>query len=120
MVQVNANAVQHCHEAMLRSLETTLNLSRERARMGGVPLDAAAAAELLRKLQATMHFAALNRDGFRKILKKFDKRTGCCVSPAALADLQRRGFFADSSVFGNGRCAALLIALNDALRAARP
>ena len=120
MILVNANAVQHCHEVMLQSLERCLAVFQERSNTGALCTgDATEIADCLSKLHATMRFAELNRDGFRKILKKFDRRTGCGVSPAAMADLQRRGFFVDSGVFGNGRCAALRIALGDALRAAR-
>ena len=67
-------------------------------------------------LDATMQYDALNYEGFRKILKKFDKRTGHVVSSSVLADLQRHGFFLDSSALGNGRCAALRIALDSLLR----
>ena len=73
----------------------------------------------LERLDATVQYGSLNYEGFRKILKKFDKRTGCGVSSSVLADLQRHGFFLDSSVFGNGRCAALRIALQSLLRALR-
>jgi SPX domain protein involved in polyphosphate accumulation len=73
----------------------------------------------LERLDATMQFGALNYEGFRKILKKFDKRTGCAVSSRVLPDLQRHGFFLDSSDLGNGRCAALRIALNSLLRTVR-
>jgi hypothetical protein len=70
----------------------------------------------LEQLDATMQYDALNYEGFRKILKKFDKRTGCGISSSVLADLQRHGFFIDSSALGNGRCAALRIALSSLLR----
>ena len=58
-------------------------------------------------LDASMKYNLLNYEGFRKILKKFDKRTGCAVSAPTLAGLQRMGFVADTAVFGTGRCAAL-------------
>jgi SPX domain protein involved in polyphosphate accumulation len=73
----------------------------------------------LERLDATMQYDALNYEGFRKILKKFDKRTGCAVSSSVLADLQRHSFFLDSSVFGNGRCVTLRIALQSLLRMLR-
>ncbi len=66
----------------------------------------------LERLDATMQYDALNYEGFRKILKKFDKRTGCAVSSFVLADLVRLGFFVDSNALGNGRCSSLRIALN--------
>ncbi len=73
----------------------------------------------LERLDTTMQYGALNYEGFRKILKKFDKRAGCAVSSCVLPDLQRHGFFLDSSALGNGRCAALRIALNSLLRTLR-
>ncbi len=73
----------------------------------------------LERLDATMQYGALNYEGFRKILKKFDKRTGCGVSSSVLADLQRHGFFLDSSALGNGRCAALRTALISLLHTLR-
>ncbi len=125
MVHVNANAVQRCHESMMRLLESRLAGFQELLRRGGgrhrehrEPL-AAAASEDLARLQTVLRFSALNSEGFRKILKKFDKRTGCGASSQVLADLRRRGFVADAAVFGNGRCAALRIALHEVLRAAR-
>jgi hypothetical protein len=125
MIQVNANAVQRCHENMLRLLDTELNSYQQyfaRLRQRPVNERHALNAEVLmsiERLDATMQYDALNYEGFRKILKKFDKRTGCAVSSSVLADLQRHGFFLDSSVFGNGRCAALRIALHALLRALR-
>ena len=73
----------------------------------------------IKRLDATAQYAALNYEGFRKILKKFDKRTGCGVSSSVLADLHRHGFFLDSSALGNGRCSSLRIALSSLLRALR-
>jgi SPX domain protein involved in polyphosphate accumulation len=40
----------------------------------------------LERLDAMMQYGALNYEGFRKILKKFDKRSGCAVSSSVLAD----------------------------------
>ena len=106
---------------MLRYLEVRLASFQDHIRRNGGREQhfAVAITEDLAKLHTAMHFAALNSDGFRKILKKFDKRTGCGASPAAMADLHRLGFFLDNSVFGSGRFAALSIALHDLLRAAR-
>ncbi len=122
MVHVNAKAVQRCHEATVLLLEArTADHHREAARRAAAaPGLAAAVADTLWRLDATMHYDALNYEGFRKILKKFDKRTGCAVSSSVLADLQRHGFFLDSSALGNGRCAALRIALHALLRALQP
>ena len=71
-----------------------------------------AVTDTLVTLDTTIKFSTLNYEGFRKILKKFDKRTGCGVSAAAMADLQRMGFVADSALFGTGRCAALRASLH--------
>jgi SPX domain protein involved in polyphosphate accumulation len=125
MIQVNVNAVQRCHENMLRLLDTELNSYQQHfvsLRHRAVNERQQLNSEILKSLErldATMQYDALNYEGFRKILKKFDKRTGCCVSSSMLTDLQRHGFFLDSSVFGNGRCAALRIALQSLLRALR-
>ena len=73
----------------------------------------------LATLEAAMRFDALNFEGLRKILKKFDKRTGFGVSSAALADLQRRAFVADAAMAGTGRCAALRIGLQSLFRQLR-
>jgi SPX domain protein involved in polyphosphate accumulation len=122
MVHVNANAVQRCHEGTLRLVESELQRYHQRA--AALPLYStnerqALEAEVLKSLErldATMLYGALNYEGFRKILKKFDKRTGCAVSASVLPDLQRHGFFLDSSPLGNGRCAALRAALSSLLR----
>jgi hypothetical protein len=124
MLLVNCNAVQHCHETSLRILEAELQsyqqtLASQRntaAALAALAPQIAASAE---RVELLMQYGALNYDGFRKILKKFDKRTGCGASSQVLADLRRRGFVADAAVFGNGRCAALRIALQSACRAAR-
>ncbi len=71
----------------------------------------------LERLDATIQYDALNYEGFCKILKKFDKRTGSAVSSPVLADLGLLGFVLDSTALGNGRCAALRIALISLLRA---
>jgi SPX domain protein involved in polyphosphate accumulation len=73
----------------------------------------------LERLDAMMQYGALNYEGFRKILKKFDKRTGCAVTSSVLADLERHGFFVDNSALGNGRCAGVRIALESLLRTLR-
>ena len=125
MVLVNSNAVQHCHETSLRILEADLQLyqhalaSQRINATTGHPVLAAQISSSLERLELLMQYSALNYDGFRKILKKFDKRTGCGASAAVLADLRRRGFYLDGGVFGNGRCAALRIALQAAHRVAR-
>lgn len=75
--------------------------------------------DALRRLDSAAKFAELNREGFRKILKKFDRRIGCGASPAAMADLRRFDFFLDGGAFGSGRCATLRNALRGLLRAAR-
>jgi hypothetical protein len=116
MVRVNANAVQRCHESMLRFLEARLASLHIRSGKDGRELLIAAITDDLARLRATMRFAALNGEGFRKILKKFDRRVGCGASPAAMADLRRLGFFLDTAVAGSGRCAALRGALLALLR----
>ncbi len=122
MVHVNANAVQRCHESALRLIESELKHYQQRATTLQLwstherqALEAAVLTSL-EQLDATMQYDALNYEGFRKILKKFDKRTGCGVSSCVLPDLQRHGFFLDSSALGNGRCAALRIGLSALLR----
>jgi SPX domain protein involved in polyphosphate accumulation len=125
MIHVNANAVQRCHEGTLRLIESELQHYQQRAatlQLWSVSERLALESEVwnsLEKLDATMQYDALNYEGFRKILKKFDKRTGCVVSSSVLADLQRHGFFLDSSALGNGRCAALRIGLSSLLRILR-
>ena len=125
MVHVNANAVQQCHEGTLRRIESeTQRYQRLAATLQLWPTSERQALEAevlksLERLDATMQYDALNYEGFRKILKKFDKRTGCAVSACVLPDLERHGFFLDSSPLGNGRCAALRIALQSLLRALR-
>jgi hypothetical protein len=74
------------------------------------------AQEAILLLDKTIQFDALNYEGLRKILKKFDKRTGFGVSTAVLADLRHCGFVADSAAGGaGGRCAALRNALCEVL-----
>jgi hypothetical protein len=122
MVHVNANAVQRCHQGTLRLIESELQHYQQRAaklQMWPIRERLALEAEVLKSLEqldATMQYGALNYEGFRKILKKFDKRTGCAVSSSVLADIQRHGFFLDNSALGNGRCAVLRIALSSLLR----
>ena len=125
MVNVNANAVQRCHENSLRLIESELQHHQQQAaalQLWSMNERHELEAEVLlsiKRLDATAQYAALNYEGFRKILKKFDKRTGCGVSSSVLADLQRNGFFLDCSALGNGRCTALRIALNSLLRTIR-
>jgi SPX domain protein involved in polyphosphate accumulation len=122
MVHVNANAVQRCHEGTLKLIESELQHYQNLAailQLWSTNKRQALEAEVLKSLErldATMQYDTLNYEGFRKILKKFDKRTGCGVSASVLPDLQRHGFFLDSSPLGNGRCAALRIALVALLR----
>ena len=54
-------------------------------------------------------YAALNYEGLRKLLKKFDKRTGYCVSPGVLGELKRCPFFLDTAGgdVDVGRCSAI-------------
>ena len=125
MVHVNANAVQRCHEGIFRLIESELERYQQLAatlQLWSTTERPALEAEVLtslERLDATVQYDALNYEGFRKILKKFDKRTGCAVSACVLPDLQRHGFFLDGSPLGNGRCAALRIALNSLLRTDR-
>jgi SPX domain protein involved in polyphosphate accumulation len=114
MVQVNAKAVQHSYEATIRSLSADLTNYQQAAHSWFVSERQRVAVDIenaLLKLDSLAKFAELNREGFRKILKKFDRRTGCGASPAAMADLRRLGFFLDAGALGAGRCAALRIAL---------
>jgi SPX domain protein involved in polyphosphate accumulation len=125
MIHVNANAVQRCHDSTLRLIESELQPYQHRATsMQEWSLETRQALneevlKSLERLDATIQYGALNYEGFRKILKKFDKRTGCAVSSSVLADLQLHGFVVDSSSLGNGRCAGLRIALESLLQTLR-
>ena len=118
MVQINTRAVQSCHAKMMGWLESELarlqSMSEHltAAVTDRTSLILAEAEHTLLLLDTTLKFAFLNYEGLRKILKKFDKRTGMGVSAAALADLDRCGFAADAAAAGNGRCAALRAALH--------
>jgi hypothetical protein len=113
MVRVNAKAVQSSFENALRYLEGAFDRHQTQAANlnYGRPLEihqlARTVADTLAVLDATIKFGALNYEGFRKILKKFDKRTGCGASAQMLPDLQRMGFVADRAVIGTDRCAEL-------------
>jgi SPX domain protein involved in polyphosphate accumulation len=92
MIHVNANAVQRCHDNTLRLIESELQPYQQRAatlQLWSTNERQALVAEVLKSLErldAMMQYGALNYEGFRKILKKFDKRSGCAVSSSVLAD----------------------------------
>jgi SPX domain protein involved in polyphosphate accumulation len=118
MVLLNTQAVERCHEGTLQYLETRLQQLSQRLSMGPqqhakeeVDAMEAEVAASLEMLETAIRYGALNYDGLRKILKKFDKRTGFGVSPVALESLQRRAFVADAATEGTGRCMALRTAL---------
>ena len=117
MVHVNARALQHCHDAAMRAIHASLaDACAEEPpsrlwpwagaqRRAALADDAEAAAAAL---DAIVRFATLNYEGLRKILKKFDKRTGFCVAGATMAELRRSSFIAETQVracgaIGGGR-----------------
>jgi len=51
-----------------------------------------------RELNLLVEFLALNKTGFRKILKKFDKRNGTAISEEKLAELAKTHAFLDGKV----------------------
>ncbi len=57
---------------------------------------------------AAERFATANRDGFRKILKKYDRRSaGAPLSPRYLPAVGARGFALDAAEGQSGRPAVL-------------
>ena len=124
MVLVNSNAVQHCHETSLRILEADLQLyqhalaSQRINATTGHPVLAAQISSSLERLELLMQYSALNYDGFRKILKKFDRRSGARpLSPHILPRLESRGFSLDAAAGPDGsRLAELRRQLTAAFR----
>ena len=106
MVYVNTRAAHMCHDAAVRAIEGHLAAARALApalarSWSGAAARAALEADAgnaLLALDAVERMAWLNYEGLRKILKKFDKRTGFCVAAAAGADLRRASFAADTQV----------------------
>jgi len=129
MVRVNANAVQNIHDQAVAAMERRVQeLDAHRRMAGGLCMVCvfspevhrrvmiAEATETLAVLERMVRFDRLNIDGFRKITKKFDKKTGYHISPEMMDELHRASFFRDVSVFGNGRCAALRARIDMLLR----
>ena len=99
MVKVNAHAVDRCHEEIMAALEHSLTASQAEVDSRpdwALPCIGSPRNRIMRDLdvnivmldQATQ-FDILNYEGFRKILKKFDKRTGYNVSAGLLKSIQR-------------------------------
>ena len=135
MVRVNIDAADKCHEGFLRHLRgrvkkllDTIHPSTKfgvfgrllpgwgcEARKRQLAEDAA---RLRSQAAAAELFAAANRDGFRKILKKFDRRSGARpLSPHILPRLESRGFSLDAAAGPDGsRLAELRRQLTAAFR----
>ena len=125
MVRVNMDAADNCHERFVRHLRSCINELLEAAKVphfgpirrffAGWRCDARLQhltdeAMLLREhAAAAQRFAVANRDGFRKILKKFDRRSGARpLSVHILPQLAVRGFARDAdSAPHQGRLAEL-------------
>lgn len=129
MVRVNIDAADSCHERFVRHLRSHAKTLQDAltapragtfrrflpswgcdARRRGLVAEAA----LLRShVAAAERFAAANCDGFRKILQKFDSRSGARpLSPHVLPRLASRGFARDAD---DGPCAGRLAALRSEL-----
>jgi hypothetical protein len=123
MVRVNINAADACHEKFVSYLQSLtknlLTLVKAAEGLGHLLTSwgcgaskkqlADDAARLCELIAAAELFATANRDGFRKILKKFDRRSGAQpLSPHVLARLESRGFALDAAAGpGAGRLGEL-------------
>lgn len=118
MLQVNIRAMQFCHSQMIEWLkDRTFRLRglSDETLLAATSLGGNIAVNRLEReleitlslLETTIKFASLNYDGFRKILKKFDKNSGLGVSPSALADIHARAFVLDISPDSTGPCQAI-------------
>ena len=125
MVRVNINAADSCHEKFVSYLQSLTKNLLETAKETDIGVFgrlltswgceerkqqlAEDAAQLCAHIAAAELFAAANRDGFRKILKKFDRRSGARpLSPHVLARLESRGFALDAAAGpGAGRLGEL-------------
>ena len=115
MMEVNINAVHHCHEYFIFSLHRRMKLLLSDSlpkhesetsivrRLGEYEKE-------LDLLNATTEFCCINAEGFRKIAKKFDKQTlsRYRVTEAVLASLRMRPFYADA-LSPNGSCRLALL-----------
>uniref|UniRef100_A0A7S4PRK4 RING-type domain-containing protein n=1 Tax=Cryptomonas paramaecium TaxID=2898 RepID=A0A7S4PRK4_9CRYP len=97
MVLVNMNAVDACHTKFMGDLESRLHQYES-----GSYLDSEMIQRDIETLEKVIEFDHLNSEGFRKILKKFDKRTGMGVSEGMLARLRNCRFAKDA----DARCQA--------------
>jgi hypothetical protein len=122
MVRVNIDAADSCQERFVSYLRSRTKLLMEMVKvpkfgvlgrlLPGWSCEAQLAydaAQLCKLIAAAELFAAANRDGFRKILKKFDRRSGARpLSPHVLARLESRGFALDAAAGpGAGRLGEL-------------
>ena len=99
MIKVNSNAVDRCHEETMTVLEHHLASNQTEVNAvdhWALPCFVGERNRLMQDLEVNMmmldqatQFDALNYEGFRKILKKFDKRTGYNVSAGTLKSIQR-------------------------------
>ena len=114
MVRINLDSADKCYEQFLRHLqkrtdeiikaEKAVKHSTIRRFFAGLTCDSrqrqqmqGEAMRLREQAAAAERFAAANRDGFRKILKKFDRRSGARpLSPHILTQLAARGFARDA------------------------
>jgi hypothetical protein len=125
MVRVNIDAADSCHERFVRNLRSrakTLHDDLKAPRAGtfrrflpswGCDVRRRGLAEEAARLRslaaAAERFASANCDGFRKILRKFDGRSGARpLAPHVLPRLASRGFARDAD---DGPCAGRLAAL---------
>ena len=121
MLYVNARAVHVCIEESLTTLEARLRVLQ--THFSGSFMEAQLqdeATSALAQLEATVRFGQLNCLGFRKILRKFDKRTGYGVAAAVMADLSHFGFIRtalceEETTCGGGRCSSLRNGLHGVL-----
>ena len=99
MMEVSMNAVHHCHQSFVSSLQTRIEMLASKAEPSNEPAHSVVRLEEygreLDLLNATVEFCWINAEGFRKIARKVDKLTMSRyrVSDAVLGSLQSRPFY---------------------------